>query len=251
MSTNPTITPLKRSTREYDDKEFLGEHFSYLLADLLDDWYNGYNLVAYKAIDAYEDYIKNNRPEIKDMEMHEAIDQFQKRVEQELDVQFNIFQKYMYDNITRLPPNTNIQLAHHKGLDLSATKEQEDLLDQELLKARRKILAQKGFKHKLECKSRDLDKELAEVDKVSNMLQLLTKIARNENVPHVDDSVRYVASEAERLRQSTAALVEAIQGKGLLDRVADNQNDRSKFVQATLQKLMERYKNKAPTSSSS
>lgn len=70
-------------------------------------------------------------------------------------------------------------------------------------------------------------------------------------MPHVDDSVRYVASEAERLRQSTAALVEAIQGKGLLDRVADNQNDRSKFVQATLQKLMERYKNKAPTSSSS
>ena len=70
MNTNPTITPLKRSPRVYDDMEFLAEHFDYLLVDLLDDWYNGYNLVVYKAIDAYEDYIKNNRPEIKPMEMH-------------------------------------------------------------------------------------------------------------------------------------------------------------------------------------
>ncbi|KAI7880202.1 hypothetical protein K492DRAFT_237374 [Lichtheimia hyalospora FSU 10163] len=238
MNTNPTITPLKRSPRVYDDMEFLAEHFDYLLVDLLDDWYNGYNLVAYKAIDAYEDYIKNNRPEIKPMEMHDAIDQFQKRVEKEVDVQFNIFQKYVYDNILHLPRNTSIQLAHYKDLDLSATKEQEDLLDQELLKARRKLLAQKAFKHKLECKSLDLDKELAEIDKVSNTLQLLTKIACNEN-----------ASEAERLKQSTITLVEAIQVNGLLDRVADNQNDRSKFVQATLQRLMERYKTRVSPSS--
>lgn len=72
MNTNPTITPDKRLPRLYDDKEFIGEHFNYQVVDLLDDWYNGYNLVAYKAIDAYEDYLKNNRPEIPPMQRHEA-----------------------------------------------------------------------------------------------------------------------------------------------------------------------------------
>lgn len=80
-----------------------------------------------------------------------------------LDENFNTFQQYFYDNILKLPPHINIPLKHHevsdllitgviikvqafmytcnKGLDLECTEEQEDLIDQELEKARRAVLA--------------------------------------------------------------------------------------------------------------
>ncbi|CDS03889.1 hypothetical protein LRAMOSA06844 [Lichtheimia ramosa] len=138
-----------------------------------------------------------------------------------------------------------------KDLDLNATQEQEDLLDQELLKARRKLLAQKAFRHKLECKSRELDKELAEMDKVSNTLQSWDKIAHNENVPRVDDLLRYMAVQAEDLRQSTKTLVETIEEKGVADRAIDNESDQNKSLQEVLEKLMEQHKSKASSSSSS
>lgn len=109
------------------------------------------------------------------------------------------------------------------------------------------------------------------MDKVSNTLQSWDKIAHNENgrkkvygmikreqllillfllVPRVDDLLRYMAVQAEDLRQSTKTLVETIEEKGVADRAIDNESDQNKSLQEVLEKLMEQHKSKASSSSS-
>lgn len=54
-----TQYPKRSLLQLYNDSEFLAEHFGFLPIEVLDELYNAYNFVFYRANEALETYIKS------------------------------------------------------------------------------------------------------------------------------------------------------------------------------------------------
>ncbi|KAI9318605.1 hypothetical protein BX666DRAFT_1929706 [Dichotomocladium elegans] len=237
---NPNTYPRRSTSRIYNDMEFLAEHFGFLPVEMLDELYNGYNMVCYRFIDALEDFLKSYST-LKSLDYEENLKEFEINVEKTLDKYFNIFQKYVFDHILRLPRNKPLQLDHYQGLDLMCTDEQEDLVDQELAKARRSLMSQKAFRHILRNKLTKLDQEMAMASVKEQLILSWLQIARDNNVYPVHDSARFVAEQAERLRKTILEVIQRIRETGAFEKLT-SPDERTQHILNTVQLQLNAYR---------
>ncbi|KAF7727062.1 hypothetical protein EC973_008025 [Apophysomyces ossiformis] len=129
------------STRRlYDNEELLAEHFGYLPIRILDDLYDGCITIICGSLIGLKEYlwsVSNVDPAAID----EAMLIFEDEVQKIVDQSFNIFQKYVFDNILHLPEDRLFTLEHEQDLDQGYTEDNEALLDEELEKARASLIA--------------------------------------------------------------------------------------------------------------
>ncbi|KAI8142988.1 Mis12 protein-domain-containing protein [Fennellomyces sp. T-0311] len=132
--------PRRSIARIYNKDELLAEFFGFLPVQFADEVYNAYNYVFYTALESLEQFLQS-LDGLNDRDIKDSMQQFEKKVEEVVDANFNIFERYLYDNILMVPKSIDPPMEHYDGLDLSVTEEQEELLDQELEQYRKSVLA--------------------------------------------------------------------------------------------------------------
>ncbi|KAI9484877.1 Mis12 protein-domain-containing protein [Zychaea mexicana] len=234
--------PRRSLGRIYSKTELLSEYFGFLPVELADDVYNAYNYVFYTALEALEKYLKN-LDGLSQANIDSAIRQFECKVEQVLDKKFNVFERYLYDNILQISENNHIPMEHYKDLDLKVTEEQENLVDQELLKCRRAALSQKAMNHILNKKLNKLDRDSKEIESYLQLTQALSQTSENIHVTHPDDVIRFAADQCEQLRQSTLNTLRLINDKDLMQNLTAP-DKRLKYMLEDVQNKLDAFKSK-------
>ncbi|CAO3622987.1 unnamed protein product [Cunninghamella blakesleeana] len=125
--------------------------------------------------------------------------EYEAQVETRIDKYFNIFQQYLLDIILYIPKNRKVTLEHYKGLDLSCTDEHVNLLDDELNKIRKDIVAHKALKHKLTIEEQQLDKALKCLEEYDNQTKFLSTLPEKHQVNPIKENIQHVLKGVEEL----------------------------------------------------
>ncbi|KAI8391409.1 uncharacterized protein BYT42DRAFT_556781 [Radiomyces spectabilis] len=231
--------------RVYDDMEFLAEHFGFLPVHVSDAIYDACNAVVYLAIEGLEQYLVSING-MNPKQLHDELGNFEQKLESVMDSSFNIFEQYLFDNVLKLPKDIDITLDHHKDLKFDYTAEDEALLDLELEKARRAVMAQEALQYNLEVEIDRLDKQIQTVDEYKNSLAFLTKIAREQKVFPTKDTMQLVAEQLLRLQELITENVQIAKS----DRTWKNlqrADDRMAYLQRAVQKQLDTLRQVSPS----
>ncbi|KAG0169210.1 hypothetical protein DFQ28_011371 [Apophysomyces sp. BC1034] len=104
---------MESTRRFYNDEELLAEHFGYLPVRILDELYDGCITMLCGSLIGLKEFfwsISNVDPAAID----EAMLLFEAEVQKAVDQSFNIFQKYVFDHILRLPEDRAVTLEHEE-----------------------------------------------------------------------------------------------------------------------------------------
>ncbi|ORZ00386.1 hypothetical protein BCR43DRAFT_485133 [Syncephalastrum racemosum] len=195
--------------RLYGDPEFLGEHFDFLPASLMNELYDKYNLIFYKMLDALSKYVQE-MPTLSDDQIQKLTSTMENDLCKILDTTYSDFERYVYDHILHLPPNLNMQLEHYKGLDLESTEEMEQFMDDQLDALRKKIVAKRALRTMLHQSHADIDREIKSIERNKDVLYALGEATRKENVYPLSRSMQSLSEHGQLLRRSVVDALDRI-----------------------------------------
>ncbi|KAI9261417.1 Mis12 protein-domain-containing protein [Phascolomyces articulosus] len=231
----------KRSVgRTYNKTELLAEFLGFLPIQLADDIYNAYNVVFYTALESLEKYLKS-LDGLHITEIDEALKRMEEKIEKVLDEKFNTFEKYLYDHILRVSGDIYIPMEHYKGLDLSVTEEQEDLLDQEIDRCKKAVLSQKTMNHILKNKINQVDRDSKALDSYVESTQALANISETQFATHPNDVMRFTSDQCEHLRRSMLVLLQFTNDDDLMKKLT-TPDKRLKYMLDDVQSKLEAYR---------
>lgn len=169
--------------------ELLTEHFGYPPLSFIDDIINAVNEVSYQATAGLERFVASVQASTQDTE--QAMHQVETLMEAAIDRNFDMFELFALRNVFNIPagpegpdgPTTlHVALTHHKGLDLSVTKEQEEQFDSQLQQMREKLATARAFQALLRKHQSRLAQRRAKIENVQKHLGFLVDEARKVNV---------------------------------------------------------------------
>ncbi|ORZ20506.1 hypothetical protein BCR42DRAFT_408918 [Absidia repens] len=226
--------------RAYEDSEFVSELFGMLPIDLLDKLYNIHNIVFYRVLDGFRQFLIANttmNASRKEHLLQKVLPRFETFVEVSIDRFFNIFQQYFLDNILYIPNDPLIVLDHYKGLNMKLTEEDMDELDEELEKARNEVIPQMAFKQWITKEEKRLDKSIHIQQEYHRQLGFMNSLVKEYRVPELDDALRQLTLDSEELKNRMQRRLDEVFRQGAPNTL-ENLESPKKYVSDVIQQYL-------------
>ncbi|CAJ0825909.1 5450_t:CDS:2 [Entrophospora sp. SA101] len=222
---------MDNSENLYREHELLTEHFGFLPISIIDDIINVVNEIIYAALTGIEVFVGKELGQVE--EAAQGMHKVETLLENLIDRNYEIFERYTLDNIFAIRENVQITLNHYKGLDFTIDQSEEDKIDKELKEMRRSTLFTK-----LEKDHNDTFQNIQnQIIKLKNNLSRLYEHTNNGN----DDNNNrknynlYIKIEDEReefIRNRASKIVEQIKLKRIqVNEDEDNNNYKKRKIE--------------------
>ncbi|CAH1760546.1 11_t:CDS:2, partial [Entrophospora sp. SA101] len=220
----------------YREHELLTEHFGFLPISIIDDIINVVNEIIYAALTGIEVFVGKELGQVE--EAAQGMHKVETLLENLIDRNYEIFERYTLDNIFAIRENVQITLNHYKGLDFTIDQSEEDKIDKELKEMRRSTLFTKLEKdHNVFPVTDTFQNIQNQIIKLKNNLSRLYEHTNNGN----DDNNNrknynlYIKIEDEReefIRNRASKIVEQIKLKRIqVNEDEDNNNYKKRKIE--------------------
>nr|CAG8488078.1 7205_t:CDS:2 [Entrophospora candida] len=227
---------MDNSENLYREHELLTEHFGFLPISIIDDIINVVNEIIYAALTGIEVFVGKELGQVE--EAAQGMHKVETLLENLIDRNYEIFERYTLDNIFAIRENVQITLNHYKGLDFTIDQSEEDKIDKELKEMRRSTLFTKLEKdHNVFPVTDTFQNIQNQIIKLKNNLSRLYEHTNNDN----DDNNNrknynlYIKIEDEReefIRNRASKIVEQIKLKRIqVNEDEDNNNYKKRKIE--------------------
>ncbi|CAJ0914700.1 13489_t:CDS:2 [Entrophospora sp. SA101] len=227
---------MDNSENLYREHELLTEHFGFLPISIIDDIINVVNEIIYAALTGIEVFVGKELGQVE--EAAQGMHKVETLLENLIDRNYEIFERYTLDNIFAIRENVQITLNHYKGLDFTIDQSEEDKIDKELKEMRRSTLFTKLEKdHNVFPVTDTFQNIQNQIIKLKNNLSRLYEHTNNGN----DDNNNrknynlYIKIEDEReefIRNRASKIVEQIKLKRIqVNEDEDNNNYKKRKIE--------------------